>query len=84
MQGITEIARKFVLNSIEFSEQEVADIKALFPKMDMAVMKKKEITRSKCLQKALKAGAVLTMSIQPGDNVTLSLSQQGRFLLERI
>lgn len=83
--SIVEVPRTLILNNVQFTEEEIKNLKELYKDLDMAIFLKSEVRkRDSVLQKALLSGAVVNLSIEFGDSVTLNLTQQGRMLLGKV
>lgn len=83
--GLVDQPRTLILNNIPFTEEEIKELKGYYPEMDLAVFEKIDVRKKKpVLQKALMSGAIVSLSIENGDKVTLNLTQDGRSLLGKV
>jgi hypothetical protein len=84
MSNIQDVPRSLVLNGISFFAADINYLKSLFPVYDFVTLLKSDIRQNSILQKAMMAEAVVCNMVQTdGDSAMLSLSQDGRLLLEK-
>lgn len=84
MPDIIDTPRTLTLNDVVFTVDEVDQLKAAYPTMDFQVFEKEAVRTESFLQKALLSGAVASLAIESGEQVTLNLTQDGRALLGKV
>ena len=81
---VTVQPKKIIVKDIEWSTEEIQNLKNLFDGKLAVNLEKREIRNSDLLQKAMQSDVVQNLNVQEGDRAQLFLSQVGLDLMEML